>query len=153
MLLSGLIVAYGYVMELFFGWYSGNMYETGMLMNRLGGPMAWGYWLLILCNIAVPQALWSYKVRTNPVILWIICQFISVGMWLERFVIVVMSLHRDFMPSSWAGYAGTRYDWAIYIGTIGFFLTLVFVFIRLLPMISIFEMRELVHKDQHSDEH
>jgi molybdopterin-containing oxidoreductase family membrane subunit len=153
MLVSGLIVAYGYAMELFFGWYSGNMYEKGMLMNRLGGPMSWGYWLLVLCNIAIPQALWSYKVRTNPLILWIICQVISIGMWLERFVIVVMSLHRDFLPASWAGYTGTRYDWAVYIGTIGFFLTLVFVFIRLLPMISIFEMRELVHKDQHSDEH
>jgi Ni/Fe-hydrogenase subunit HybB-like protein len=153
MLVSGLIVAYGYAMELFFGWYSGNMYEKGMLMNRLGGPMSWGYWLLVLCNIAIPQALWSYKVRTNPLILWIICQVISIGMWLERFVIVVMSLHRDFLPASWAGYTGTRYDWAVYIGTIGFFLTLVFVFIRLLPMISIFEMRELVYKDQDSDEH
>jgi len=152
MLVSGLIVAYGYLMEVFFGWYSGNPYEKGMLNNRFVGPYNWSYWALILCNIAVPQLLWSYKIRTNPILLWIICQFISVGMWLERFVIVVVSLHRDFMPSNWDGYFGTRWDWAVYIGTIGFFLTLVFIFIRVLPMISIFEMRELVHKE-HEKKH
>jgi len=153
MLFSGLIVAYGYVMELFFGWYSGNMFEQGMIWNRLTGPYWWGYYLLILCNIIVPQLLWSYKIRTNPLQLWIICQFISVGMWLERFVIVVMSLHRDFMPSNWDSYAGTRWDWGIYIGTMGLFTTLVFVFIRLLPMIAVFEVKEVHHLSEHKDDH
>ena len=153
MLLSGLIVAYGYVLEVFFGWYSGNDYERGMLLNRFVGPNAWAYWMLILCNIVVPQLLWSYRIRTNPLWIWIISQFISVGMWLERFVIVVMSIQRDFQPSNWDGYAGTRWDWAMYIGTIGLFLTLVFVFIRLLPMIAIFEVKEVHHKSEHGDHH
>jgi hypothetical protein len=151
MLVSGLIVAYGYSLELFFGWYTGSAYERAMVMNRFVGPYWWGYWALILCNVAVPQLLWSYKIRTNPVILFIICQFISVGMWLERFVIVVMSLHRDFMPSAWDGYRGTRWDWGMYIGTMGFFLVLCFIFIRSLPIISIFEMRELIHKQDHKN--
>jgi Ni/Fe-hydrogenase subunit HybB-like protein len=149
MLFSGLIVAYGYLMELFFGWYSASVFERFMVLNRLTGPYDVSYWMLILCNVIVPQALWSYRVRTNPVLLFIICQFISVGMWLERFVIVVISLHRDFLDSSWAMYAGTKWDWAMYIGTMGLFLTLVFLFIRTLPFIAIFEMRELIHKDEH----
>ena len=149
MLAAGLIVAYGYVMELFFGWYSGNQYEKGMLLTRLDSPYQWAYWMLIVCNIAVPQLLWSYKIRVNPYTCWIICQFISVGMWFERYVIVVMSLQRDFLPSSWDAFAGTRWDWGIYIGTIGLFTTLVFVFIRLLPMIAVFEVKEVVHKMEH----
>lgn len=153
MLFSGLIVAYGYSMEIFFGWYSGSPFERFMVDNRFEGPYAWSYWALILCNVLVPQALWSYKVRTNPLYVFIICQFISVGMWLERFVIVVISLHRDFLDSSWSMYAGTRWDWAMYIGTMGLFLTLVFTFIRTLPFIAIFEMRELIHKDEHHDSH
>ncbi|MCC5847884.1 MAG: polysulfide reductase NrfD [Verrucomicrobia bacterium] len=152
MLFSGLIVAYGYMMELFFGWYSGSVFERFMVLNRLLGPYDYTYWLLILCNVLVPQALWSYKVRTNPIAVFIICQFISVGMWLERFVIVIISLHRDFLDSSWAMYAGTRWDWAMYVGTMGLFLTLVFLFIRTLPFIAIFEMRELIHKDEHHDD-
>ena len=128
-----------------------STYERAMVMNRFVGPYWWGYWALILCNVAVPQLLWSYKIRTNPIILFIICQFISVGMWLERFVIVVMSLHRDFMPSAWDGYRGTRWDWGMYIGTMGFFLVLCFIFIRSLPIISIFEMRELIHKQDHKN--
>jgi len=145
-------VAYGYAMEIFFGWYSGSVFERFMVLNRLTGPYDWSYWMLILCNVAVPQLLWSYKVRTNPVMVFIICQFISVGMWLERFVIVIISLHRDFLDSSWRMYAGTRWDWAMYIGTMGLFLTLVFIFIRTLPVIAIFEMRELVHKNEEHEE-
>ncbi len=153
MLVSGLIVAYGYAMELFFGWYSGDTYERAMLLNRLGGPYGWSYWLLILCNVAVPQLLWFKKYRTRTLPLWIICQFISVGMWLERFVIVVVSLHRSFEPGAWGFYHGTKWDWGLYIGTMGLFLTLLFVFMRLLPMIAMFEMRELVHKKKHPGGH
>lgn len=153
MLVAGLVVAYGYGLEVFFGYYSGNEFERYMILNRFYGPNAWAYWMLILCNIAVPMLLWSYKVRTNLLLCWIICQFISVGMWLERFVIVVMSLQRDFLTSSWDGYGGTKWDWAIYIGTIGFFTVLTFMFIRLLPMIAIFEVKEVVHHMHEHDDH
>src|SRR5438270_24879 len=144
MLATGLIVAYGYVMEAFFGWYSGNGYEHFMVWNRMHGPYAPYYWTLILCNGITPQLLRIKKVRANLLALWLISLVVSVGMWLERFVIVVTSLHRDFLPSSWGFYKPTQWDWAMFIGTIGFFLALVFLFIRFLPMISIFEMRTIL---------
>ena len=144
MLATGLIVGYGYIMEAFFGWYSGNRYERYMIWNRMHGPYALYYWALILCNIITPQFLWSKKLRSNVIVLWIISFIVSIGMWLERFVIVVTSLHRDFLPSSWGQYQPTQWDWAMYVGTIGFFFTLLFLFIRFLPMISIFEMRTIL---------
>ena len=143
-LATGLIVAYGYVMEAFFAWYSGNDYERGMMWNRMTGPFAWSYWALMLCNVIVPQFLWSKKVRNNLMLLFVISLIVNVGMWLERFVIVVTSLSRDFLPSSWDTYSGTFWDWSLYLGTIGLFCTLLFLFIRFVPMISIFEMRTLV---------
>ncbi len=146
MLATGLMVAYGYGMEAFFGWYSANPYEEYVISNRAFGPYAPAYWSLILCNVLVPQFLWSHRIRTNPVLLFIIAIVANIGMWLERFVIVVTSLHRDFLPSSWGMYYPTRWDWAIYIGTIGLFFALLFIFVRFLPMISIFEMRELVEQ-------
>jgi Ni/Fe-hydrogenase subunit HybB-like protein len=144
MLATGLIVAYGYMMETFMAFYSGNPYDKYMIVNRMAGPYAILYWVLILCNIAIPQALWAGRVRRNVPALFVISLIVNVGMWLERFIIVVTSLHRDFMPSAWGMYYPTRWDWATYIGTIGLFLTLLYLFIRYLPMISIFEMRELV---------
>ena len=144
MLATGLIVAYGYVIEIFIAWYSGNSFEIFMVENRLGGPYSFQYAMLWVCNIIVPQVLWFKKVRQSPVMLWCVAIVINVGMWLERYVIVVISLHRDFLPSSWDMYSGTIWDWAIYIGTIGFFLSLIFLFVRFLPMISGFEMRHLV---------
>jgi molybdopterin-containing oxidoreductase family membrane subunit len=144
MLATGLIVGYGYMIEVFMGWYSGNTFETYTVWNRLTGPYAHYYWALMLCNILTPQLLWFKKVRMTPLTLWLIAMVVNAGMWLERFVIVVTSLHRDYLPSSWGMYAGTFWDWTIYVGTIGFFLALVFLFIRFLPVISIFEMRTLV---------
>jgi Ni/Fe-hydrogenase subunit HybB-like protein len=144
MLATGLIVGYGYIMEAFFGWYSGNRYERYMIWNRMHGPYAQYYWTLIFCNIITPQFLWSKKIRSNLIALWIISLIVSIGMWLERFVIVVTSLHRDFLPTSWGMYQPTQWDWAMFVGTIGFFLTLLFLFIRFLPMISIFEMRTIL---------
>jgi Ni/Fe-hydrogenase subunit HybB-like protein len=144
MLATGLIVGYGYIMEAFFGWYSGNKYERFMIWNRMHGPYSLYYWALILCNIITPQFLWSKKIRSNLLALWIISFIVSIGMWLERFVIVVTSLHRDYLPSSWGMYQPTQWDWAMFIGTIGFFFTLLFLFIRFLPMISIFEMRTIL---------
>ena len=151
MLATGLIVGYGYMMEAFFGWYSGNKYERFMIWNRMHGPYSLYYWALILCNIIAPQFLWSKKLRSNLVVLWIISFVVSIGMWLERFVIVVTSLHRDFLPSSWGMYQPTQWDWAMFVGTIGFFFTLLFLFIRFLPMISIFEMRTILPEAE-SDE-
>src|SRR6266568_3052578 len=144
MLATGLIVAYGYMMETFMAYYSGNTYERFMILNRMTGPYKHYYWSLILCNILSPQLLWFERVRRSPLTLWLLALVVSIGMWLERFVIIVTSLHRDFLPSSWGLYSGTIWDWSLFLGTIGFFLALVFLFIRFLPMISIFEMRSLV---------
>jgi Ni/Fe-hydrogenase subunit HybB-like protein len=146
LLVTGLIVAYGYMIEIFLAWYSGNWYEQFMILNRITGPYRLQWWSLLLCNVLVPQLLWIRRVRTSPILLFLVAMFVNVGMWLERFVIVVTSLHRDFLPSSWGMYSGTYWDWATYIGTIGLFLALLFLFIRFLPMISIFEMRTIVPK-------
>jgi Ni/Fe-hydrogenase subunit HybB-like protein len=144
LLATGLMVTYGYVMELFMAWYSGNQFEIYMTLNRMFGPYAPLFWGLIACNVLVPQALWFQRIRSNVPALFVIALVVNVGMWLERFVIVITSLHRDFLPSSWGMYYPTFWDWATFVGTIGLFLALLFLFIRVLPMISIFEMRELV---------
>ena len=149
MLGTGLIVAYGYAMEAFFAWYSGDKYESFMYWNRVTGPYAFTYALLILCNILLPQLLWIRKVRLNITLVWILSIIINIGMWLERFEIVVTSLHRDFLPSSWGTYIPTVWDVATYAGTIGFFLFLIFLFVRALPSISIFEVREDMHHAKH----
>jgi molybdopterin-containing oxidoreductase family membrane subunit len=146
MLAAGLIVAYGYAVEHFTAWYSGHEAEIYMIHNRMFGPYATWYWLLLVCNVAIPQLLWSRRLRQRPVVLWTLSIVINIGMWLERFIIVVTSLHRDYLPSSWAMYHPTFWDWATYLGTIGLFVSLLFLFIRLLPMVSIFEMRELLEK-------
>jgi hypothetical protein len=144
MLATGLIVAYGYMMEAFMAWYSASSYEAYMMHNRFVGPYAPMYWALIACNGLTPQALWFQRVRSSIPALFAIAMVVNVGMWLERYIIIVTSLHRDFLPSSWGMYTGTIWDWATFIGTIGLFLSLLFLFIRFLPMISIFEMRTLV---------
>ena len=147
MLATGLIVAYGYSMEAFYSLvFSANHYEKFMMLNRMFGNYGFFYWLLITTNIAIPQLLWFFKIRNNLVWLWCICMVINVGMWLERFVIVVTSLTRDFVPSSWGTYWPTIWDWATYLGTIGLFMTLIFLFIRVLPMITIFELRMIAPK-------
>ncbi|MGI8786087.1 MAG: NrfD/PsrC family molybdoenzyme membrane anchor subunit [Acidobacteriota bacterium] len=144
MLATGLIVAYGYMMEVFMGWYSGNPYEEYLVLNRMRGPYAPLYWALIGCNVLTPQLLWFRRVRDNVVLLFVLSIVVNVGMWLERFVIIVTSLHRDFLPSSWGMFTPTVWDWATFVGTIGLFLSLLFLFIRFLPMISIFEMRTIL---------
>ena len=144
MLATGLVVGYGYGLEIFFGWYSGSATESYVIQNRFGGPYAPTFWGLLLCNVVVPQFLWSRRVRQSPKALFVISLFVNVGMWLERFVIIVVSLHRDHMPSSWDMYVPTMWDWATYVGTIGLFFTLLFLFIRFLPLISIFEVRTLL---------
>ena len=144
MLATGLIVAYGYMMEAFMAWYSANPYEKFMILNRMTGPYRHMYWALILCNVIALNTLWIKNLRTNVPYLFLMSFVVSVGMWLERYVIIVTSLHRDFLPSSWGMYRGTMYDWSAFIGTIGLFVTLLFLFIRFLPVISIFEMRTIL---------
>jgi len=144
MLATGLIVAYGYTMEAFMAWYSGNIYERYMMWGRMAGPFAVSYWALILFNVLIAQLLWFKRIRSNLAVLWVISVCVNVGMWLERYVIVVTSLSRDYLPSSWFHFEATFWDWSTYVGTLGLFFTLLFLFIRVLPMISIFEMRTLV---------
>jgi Ni/Fe-hydrogenase subunit HybB-like protein len=132
--------------ETFMAFYSGNQFDRYLITNRMTGPYAICYWSLIACNIAIPQLLWSRRVRRNISMLFVLSLIINVGMWLERFVIVVISLSRDFVPSAWGMYYPTIWDWATYLGTIGLFLTLLFLFIRYLPVISISEMRSLVEE-------
>jgi molybdopterin-containing oxidoreductase family membrane subunit len=144
MLATGLIVAYGYMIEAFMSFYSADTFERYMTLNRMLGPYRGAYWVLILTNVIIPQSLWFKRVRTNVLALFVVALVVNTGMWLERFVIVITSLHRDFDPSSWGMYYPTVWDWATFLGTIGLFATLLFLFIRLLPMISIFEMRGLL---------
>jgi molybdopterin-containing oxidoreductase family membrane subunit len=148
MLVTGVIVAYSYVVEAFISWYSAVEFERYVVINRAAGPYAFLYWALIATNLLVPQALWSERVRNNIPAIFLISLSVTVGMWLERFIIVVTSLHRDFLPSSWGMYYPTIWDWATLAGTIGLFIMLFFVFVRLLPMISIFEMKQIVDKPE-----
>jgi molybdopterin-containing oxidoreductase family membrane subunit len=144
MLVTGMIVAYGYANEAFFAWYSANPYEGYMMSNRMTGPYAVLYWSLIAINAVMIQTFWFRRVRDNIALLFVLSLLVNVGMWLERFIIIVTSLHRDFLPSSWDMYAPTRWDFAMLAGTIGLFLSLFFLFIRFLPALAIFEMRTIV---------
>jgi Ni/Fe-hydrogenase subunit HybB-like protein len=144
MLATGLVVAYGYMMETFVAWYSASSYEEFMITNRFFGPYNKLYWSLIFCNVIAPQLIWFKRLRTNLFWLFVVSIIVSIGMWLERYIIIVVSLHRDFLPSSWGMYTGTFWDWSTFLGTIGLFSSLLFLFIRFLPMISIFEMRTMV---------
>lgn len=151
MLATGMIVFYGYLVEIFLSFYSGNQFEIFMMKNRMTGPYWWAYWMLILCNGLIPQLLWKQKNRQNLKLVFWVTIAISIGMWLERFVIIPMSLHRDFLPSSWGMYVPTIWDFGMFLGTMGFFVFMMFLFIRFVPMISIFEMRELFHRTKHED--
>jgi molybdopterin-containing oxidoreductase family membrane subunit len=148
MLATGLIVAYGYSIEAFTAWYSNNPYERYVQWNRLLGPYGWAYWLTLLFNVGIPQLLWLQPVRRSAVGLFLISLVVNLGMWLERFVIVVQSLHRDFLPSSWGIYWPTVWDWATLLGSFGLFFTCFFLFVRLGPMISISEMRLLLEEKE-----
>jgi Ni/Fe-hydrogenase subunit HybB-like protein len=151
MLATGEIVAYGYFVEFFMAFYSGNKFDVFLAEQRLHGPYSHFYFALILCNILTPQLLWFKKVRRNVAALFIMSLIINTGMWLERFVIVVISLTRDFMPSAWGRYSATFWDYSTFIGTLGLFVMLIFLFVRGLPAIAISEMRELVHEQAHAN--
>jgi molybdopterin-containing oxidoreductase family membrane subunit len=144
LLVTGLIVCYGYTMETFMGMYSGEWPEMYLNIARDHGPYAWCWWGIICANCLTPQLLWFKSIRRSPIALFIISLIIQCGMWGERFVIIVPSLSRDFLASSWGMYYPTFWDWLTLFGTVGFFLFAFFLFIRLLPSISMSEMRELV---------
>jgi molybdopterin-containing oxidoreductase family membrane subunit len=144
MLATGLIIAYGYGMDVFMAWYSASRFEYFMIWNRMFGPIGWSYWVLITCNIALPQLLWLRKFRVSPIPLFFMSLVINSGMWFERFVIIVVSLTRDFLPSSWGTYKATRWDYMTFGGTLGLFTALFFLFIRLLPMIPMNELRSML---------
>lgn len=144
MLATCWMVAYGYIMEAFMAWFSGDVFDQAMMRDRAFGRYGWIFWILMAVNCVIPQLLWSRRIRTNPVTLWLVALSANIGMWLERFVIVVQSLHHDFMPRSWQMYYPTIWDWTTLFGSIGLFLTLMFLFVRYIPMISISESRELI---------
>jgi Ni/Fe-hydrogenase subunit HybB-like protein len=144
LLTTGLIVAYGYGMETFTAWYSANTYEAYVTLNRFTGPYAPAYYALLFCNIVAPQLLWFRRFRLSLRWLFALSIIVNIGMWLERFVIIVGSLHRDFLPSSWRMYSPTLWDWAFLAGTLGLFAFLLLLFVRLLPLISISEMQKLI---------
>ena len=140
-LATGSIVGYAYGMEFFIAWYSGNPYELYAFKNRAFGPYWWAYWTMISCNVICPQLFWSKTVRTNVIIVFIISIFVNIGMWFERFVIIVTSLHRDYLPSNWGYFKPTWVDIWTFVGTFGLFLTLFLLFMRFLPMIAIAEVK------------
>ncbi len=146
MLATGLIVAHGYFMESFTAYFSGDRYEIAMMNHRMSGSFAPLYWTLIACNVVIPQALWWRSVRRNLPLLFVIALVVNVGMWLERYVIVTTSLQKDFLPSAWHFYEGTFWDWATLAGSFGLFLSLLFLFIRLLPAVSMHESAEQAHR-------
>jgi len=146
----GWIVAYGYFAEFFDAWRTGDLYERFVAANRATGPYAPWFWALMACNILAPQLLWPRALRQNTCVLFGVALAVNVGMWVERFIIVVTSLHRDFLPSSWGMYHPTFWDWTTFLGTIGLFVALLFLFLRFLPAVSMAEMRSLVgEKETH----
>jgi len=145
MLATGFIVAYGYGMEVFMAWYSASHWEAFMMWNRMFGPMGWSYWVLVTCNLAIPlTTLWSRRLRTSIPFMFFISIVVNIGMWFERFVIVVTSLYRDFLPSAWGTYRATKWDYMTYVGTLGLFTALFLLFVRFLPMIPMSEIRTML---------
>lgn len=147
MLASGLIVAYGYMAEIFTAYTAGNQFEKYVVENRMHGPYAAIFWTVMICNVVATQALWSPTVRRSKASLFGLSIVINIGMWLERYMIVVTSLHRDFLPSSWGMYSPTFWDWSTLAGTAGLFLSLLFLFVRFLPAIAVFELGQLKSKE------
>ena len=155
-LLTGSLVGYAYAMEFFIAWYSGNPYESYVFLNRAMGPYAWAYWSMISCNVIFPQIFWIQKARRNLVVLFVVSVFVNIGMWFERFVIIVTSLHRDFLPSSWFYFHPTIWDILTFVGSWGLFFTMFCLFVRFLPMVAIAEVKTVMpaaNPHGHGDHH
>lgn len=149
-IVTSLMVGYAYAMELFMAWYSGLSYERFAFLNRASGPYAWAYWTMVICNVVTPQLLWFKRIRRSALLMYPIVLLINVGMWFERFVIIVTSLHRDYLPSSWDHFTPTWVDMGLLAGSFGLFLTLVLLFCRVLPTISIAELKAVLPGSQPS---
>ena len=143
-LLTGSLVGYAYAMEFFIAWYSGNPYESFAFVNRAFGDYWWAYWIMISCNVISPQFFWFKKLRRSPLFLFIISIFVNIGMWFERFVITVTSLHADFSPGAWGYFTPTIWDMLTFLGSFGLFFTLFCLFLRFLPMIALAEVKTVL---------
>ncbi len=148
LLATGMMVGYAYGMEFFIAWYSGNTFEQFVFINRAFGPYAWAYWTMVSCNVIFPQLFWFKKIRRSIPITMVLVILVNVGMWFERFVIIVTSLHRDFLPSSWAMYYPTLVDLGLLLGSFGFFFTFLLLFLKTLPLVSISEIKAVVEGAQ-----
>ncbi len=154
MLVTGTMVGYAYATEFFTAWYSGNPYELFTFLNRALGPYAWAYWIMVSCNVISPQIFWFKKARTSIPILFVLSIVINIGMWFERFVIIVTSLHRDFLPSAWGYFTPTMWDIACLLGSFGLFFTMFCLFVRFLPMVATAEVKTVLPQaDPHSQPH
>lgn len=153
-LLTGSMVGFAYITEFFIAWYSGVQYEQYAFINRAFGPYAWAYWTMMSCNLLFPQFFWIKKLRRSIPFMFVISILVNVGMWFERFVIVVTSLHRDYLPSSWDYYTPTAVDVLTFVGTFGLFFTLFLLFLRFLPMVAVSEVKGVTPQaDPHFYEH
>jgi len=151
-LATGMMVGFAYSTEFFMAWYSGNEYERFTFLNRALGPYAWAYWTMVSCNVLVPQIFWSKKMRTNLWVLMIVSILVNVGMWFERFVIIVTSLSRDFLPAAWGHFTPTYVDVLTFVGSFGLFFTLFLLFLRYLPMIAMAEVKSVMAQGAHEHE-
>jgi len=142
---TGMLVGYAYASEFFIAWYSGNQYERFVFVNRAFGPYGWSYWMMVTCNVLIPQLFWFKKMRRSIPVMFVVSIFVNIGMWFERFVITVTSLHRDFLPSSWGMYAWSWFDTGVLVGSFGMFLTLFLLYLRLFPAVSIAEVKPVLH--------
>jgi len=143
-MVTGTIVGIAYLTEFFIAWYSGNVYEQYAFTNRMFGPYWWAYWSMMTCNLIAPQVFWFRWARTTPWFIFIMSIVVNVGMWFERFVIIVTSLHRDYLPSSWVMYSGSLTEIGLFLGTFGIFFTCFFLFAKFLPVINMAEVKSIL---------
>jgi len=153
MLATGMMVGYAYAIEFFMAWYSGNAFESFTFVNRALGPYAWAYWIMISCNVLIPQLFWSRRLRRNLSVMWLVAVLVNVGMWFERFVIIVTSLSRDYLPSAWGLYAPTWVEILTLIGSFGLFLTLFLIFMRFAPIVAMAEVKTVMPEARLAEAH
>ena len=148
---TGLLVGYAYASEFFIAWYSGHNFEQYVFLNRAFGPYAWSYWIMVSCNVLIPQLFWFRKIRRSIAAMFVISIFVNIGMWFERYVIVVTSLHRDFLPSSWGIFDMTFFDFGALIGSFGMFFFLFLLYLKFVPAIAIAEVKPVLHAQKEDE--
>jgi Ni/Fe-hydrogenase subunit HybB-like protein len=145
-LLTGMLVGYAYLTEFFIAWYSENPFERYVFVNRLTGPFSWAFYIMFFCNVAVPQVFWFKKLRTSIPVMFVVSLLVNVGMWFERFNIIVSSLHRDYLPSNWDNFVPTIFDFGWTIGAFGLFFTCFLIFVRIFPTLAMAEVKHTLPK-------